>query len=90
MTMKRPLAIAGLGLMLTAGAAFAQATPPLNPPPTGGRTLNDGGTVGMTPGQPRANRNTASEGPTTTGSGNDNRLYNQQPRKTKRIHRERM
>ena len=86
MTMKRPLAIAGLGLILTAGAAFAQATPPLNPPPTVGRTLNDGGTVGMTPASPRANRTTATAGPNTTGSGNDNLLYSE-PRRTKRMHR---
>ena len=84
MRLERTLSLAGLGLglglILTAGAAFAQATPPLNPPPTVGRSLNDGGTGGMTPGiNPRPNRNTGTGGPNTTGSGNDNTLYNQAP-----------
>jgi|SRR5215475_8096774 len=83
--MKRTLVLATFILSLGTQAALAQATPPLNPPPTVGRSLNDGGTTGMAPAAPRANRNTGSAGLTTTGSGNDNLLYSE-PRRTKRMH----
>jgi hypothetical protein len=74
-------------LALGTEAALAQATPPLTPAPTVGRSLNDGGTSGMTPMTPRANQNTATGGPVTTGSGNDNMLYNQSRTTTKRMRR---
>ena len=81
--------ISAIFIFLGAEAAMAQATPPLNPPPTPpvGRSLNDGGAVGMTPETPRANRNTATGGPNTTGSGNDNTLYNQAPTTKRMRHR---
>jgi len=79
----KPALIAGcaLSMFLMGGQAFAQATPPLDPRPTTpstGKLPNDRGTVGMGPSSrttPRANRNTGTGGPNTTGSGNDNMLY---------------
>ena len=86
--MKRTFVLTIFILSLGTEAALAQATPPLNPPPTPptvGRSLNDGGTTGMAP---RANRNAATGAGVTTGSGSDNMLYSE-PRRTRRMHHRR-